>query len=91
MKMSRHWVRERVNSAVWWTVIAGAVLVFHHPQGWLAAVPVALAIGFVGWVLSITIGAWWVETSSRRRAKAFVQRLHQDGVLPPRDPEGSKS
>jgi hypothetical protein len=90
MKVPRHWIRERVNSAKWWAVIAAAVLVFHHPQGWLAAIPLAAAVGFVGWLLSITIGAWWVETSSRRRAKAFVHRLHRTGVLPPRNPKGSQ-
>lgn len=90
MKVSRNWIRERVNSAKWWVVIAAAVLVFHHPQGWVAGIPLAAAIGFVGWLLSITLGAWWVETSSRRRAKAFVQRLHQTGALPPRDSNRSR-
>ncbi len=90
MKVSRDWIRERVNSAKWWAVIAATVLVLHHPQGWLAGIPLAAAIGFVGWLLSITLGAWWVETSSRRRAKAFVQRRHRTGALPPPDPKRSQ-
>ncbi len=77
MAASKHLIREWLNSAKWWALIATAIAVLHHPRGWGVAFLVSLVIAVSGWGLSITIGAWWISKSSLAQAKALVERLRE--------------
>ena len=75
MAISRHQIRECLNSAKWWALIAAGIALFHHPRGWGAALSLSVMIAVCGWAISVTLVAWWIERSSRAEAKALVERL----------------
>ena len=84
MTTSRHIVREWLNSAFWWTLIGGTTLIVIQPRSLRGAAEIWTATTGVGFLASVTLGAWWVDSASRKRARALIKRLHEEGILPPR-------
>jgi hypothetical protein len=84
MKLSNHRIRSWLISAFWWTLIGAVPPLFLRPHSVARAVEIWIAIGGVGFLISVTVGAWWVDSGSRKRSRALIRRLHEQGILPPR-------